>query len=127
MSIEDADVACKRLENNIINLAAFRAYKSARRLLQSLAMKYGYNGNDTKCAVPKYEMLKVAELLEKQGYKGIYITVKQSLRLFDEWKNHDTNKNDIILLLKCIDFNWISNIAGIKNINNLNIKINNLK
>jgi len=127
MSIDDANVAVYRLNNNIMDLAAFRAYKSLRRLLQSLAMKYNYNRNDTKCAVPKNEMLKVAKLLENNGYKNIYKNTEISLKLFNEWKNHNSNKNDIILLLKNINFNWLSGIIDENTINNLYNNINNLK
>ncbi|SMD31438.1 hypothetical protein [Picrophilus oshimae] len=124
MSIKDAGVACIRLNNNITDLAAFRAYKSLRRLLQSLAMKYGYNRNDTRCAVPKGEMLMVARLLEEHGYKNIYRNTEMALKLFDEWRNHCANRNDIITMLKSIDFTWLSDLIDKKTINDL---YNNIK
>lgn len=127
MSIADANIACERIKNEIINLAAFRAYKSCRRLLQALAMEYNYNRNDTKCAVPKNDMLKVANLLEGQGYNDISLNVKLALKLFDGWKNHNAKKNDVILLLKNINFSWLSNLTDTELIVNLNEVINNLK
>ena len=127
MSVNDANVACLRLNKNVINLAAFRAYKSLRRLLQSLAMKYNYNRNDTKCAVPKNEMLRVARLLEDKGYKNLYNSTELSLKVFEEWKNNSANKNDVILLLKNINFEWISDFMDKATINDLYKNINNLK
>ncbi|KJE48778.1 hypothetical protein TZ01_07475 [Acidiplasma sp. MBA-1] len=127
MSVNDANVACLRLNKNVINLAAFRAYKSLRRLLQSLAMKYNYNRNDTKCAVPKNEMLRVARLLEDKGYKNLYNSTELSLKVFEEWKNNSANKNDVILLLKNINFEWISHFMDKTTLNDLYKNINNLK
>ncbi|KQB34628.1 hypothetical protein AOG54_04365, partial [Acidiplasma aeolicum] len=125
MSVNDANVACLRLNKNVINLAAFRAYKSLRRLLQSLAMKYNYNRNDTKCAVPKNEMLRVARLLEDKGYKNLYNSTELSLKVFEEWKNNSANKNDVILLLKNINFEWISDFMDKTTLNDLYKNINN--
>ncbi|KQB34188.1 hypothetical protein AOG55_01355, partial [Acidiplasma cupricumulans] len=119
MSVNDANVACLRLNKNVINLAAFRAYKSLRRILQSLAMKYNYNRNDTKCAVPKNEMLRVARLLEDKGYKNLYNSTELSLKVFEEWKNNSANKNDVILLLKNINFEWISDFMDKTTLNDL--------
>ena len=127
MAIKDANVACIRLNKNIIDLAAFRAYKSLRRLLQSLAMKYKYNRNDTKCAVPKNEMLMVAGLLENKGYKNIYKNTEIALKLFDEWKNHNSNREDIIMLLKGIDFTWLSDLIDKNIIDDLYKNIKKLK
>ncbi len=123
LSVIDAKVSIERLNKNIINLSAFRAYKSQRRLLQCLAMEYNYQDKKSKCAVPKSKMLNVSKLLEYKGYKGIYENTEKSLKIFDEYKNHNAKKCDIIYLLKNINFKWISNIT---NIDNIIQKINNL-
>ncbi len=107
MSYNDFKVAFERLKRGELKLSAFRAYKSLRRMLQSLAMKYDLHRKDTPCAVPKNCMLKVAEELEKY-YNGIEEMTKEALKLFDEWKNDNAKEDDIKELLKKLKFEWIS-------------------
>jgi hypothetical protein len=52
-------------------------------------------------------MIRVAEELEKY-YNGITEMTKEALRLFDEWKENDARREDIIKLLKELRFEWIS-------------------
>jgi hypothetical protein len=107
MSYNDFKVAFERLKRGELKLSAWRAYKSLRRMLQSLAMKYDLHRKDTPCAVPKNCMIRVAEELEKY-YNGITEMTKEALRLFDEWKENYARREDIIKLLKELRFEWIS-------------------
>jgi hypothetical protein len=56
MSLEDFIVATERAKKGELKLAAFRAYKAERRMLQCLAMIHDLHRKDTPCAVPKNEM-----------------------------------------------------------------------
>ncbi|BDC18589.1 hypothetical protein [Acidianus sp. HS-5] len=107
MSYNDFKVAFERLKKGELRLSAWRAYKSLRRMLQSLAMKHDLHRKDTPCAVPKNCMLKVSEELEKH-YPGIQKMTEEALKLFDEWKNNTANAEDIKRLLKELRFDWIS-------------------
>ena len=108
MSYKDFLVSYSRLKKGELRLSAFRAYKAERRMLQSLAMKHNLHRKDTKCAVPKYEMLKTAKELEKY-YQGIYKMTEKALSLFDEWKNNNAKEEDIRNLLKELNYDWIKN------------------
>ena len=106
MSYKDFLVSYTRLKKGELRLSAFRAYKAERRMLQSLAMKHDLHRKDTKCAVPKKEMLKTAKELEKY-YPGIYKMTEKALLLFDEWKNDNAKEEDIKELLKELNYDWI--------------------
>ena len=107
LSYNDFLVAYERLEKGELRLSAFRAYKAERRLLQALAMHHDLHRKDTKCAVPKKEMLAVASKLESI-YPGIYSLTKEALELFDEYKNNSVERSKIISLLKSLNYDWIS-------------------
>jgi len=106
MSYKDFLVSYSRLRKGELKLSAFRAYKAERRMLQSLAMKHNLHRKDTKCAVPKHEMLKTAKELEKH-YPGIYQLTEKALSLFDEWKNNNARREDIQFLLRELNYDWI--------------------
>ncbi|BFH74173.1 PaREP1 family protein [Sulfurisphaera javensis] len=107
MSFNDFLVSYERLKKGELKLSAFRAYKAERRMLQSLAMKHNLHRNDTKCAVPKKEMLKVARELENL-YQGIYLMTEKALELFDEWKNNNAKEEDIKNLLVMLPYEWLN-------------------
>lgn len=107
MGFKDFWVAYTRLKNKELRLSAFRAYKSEKRMLKSLAMKHGLHRRDTKCAVPKTGMLKVAELLEN-SYLGIYEMTEKALSLFNQWKSSNVREEYIKDLLKNLNFEWIN-------------------
>ncbi|BCU71059.1 hypothetical protein [Stygiolobus caldivivus] len=106
MSFNDFLVSYERLENGLLKLSAFRAYKAERRLLQSLAMHHGFHRKDTKCAVPKKEMLEVALKLENV-YKGIYLMTKEALELFEQYKTGNVEKSKIVSLLLSLNYDWL--------------------
>ncbi|AWR96285.1 hypothetical protein DFR86_01155 [Acidianus sulfidivorans JP7] len=126
MSYRDFLVAYERLKKGNYVLSAFRAYKSLRRMLQSLAMKHDLHSKVTPCAVPKADMIKVAKELDDK-YSGILEMTRNALKLFDEWKNKTANKEDIINLLLSLNFNWISNHLSPDYLNKIEIVKEELK
>lgn len=106
MSYKDFIVATERAKNGELKLAAFRAYKAERRMLQCLAMIHDLHRKDTHCAVPKNEMLEVSQKLQK-NYPEIDQMTQKALKLFDEWKNDNANYEDIVSLLKSLKYEWI--------------------
>ncbi|QIW24086.1 hypothetical protein EWF20_07970 [Sulfolobus sp. S-194] len=106
MSLNDFLVSYERLKKGELRLSAFRAYKTERRMLQALAIKHDLHRKDTKCAVPKKEMLKVAEELEEK-YNGIYEMTQKALKLFEQWKNKNVDEKSIRDLLFSLNYDWI--------------------
>ncbi|ARM74762.1 hypothetical protein [Acidianus manzaensis] len=118
MSFKDFIVSYERVKNKEYALSAFRAYKSLRRMLQSLAMKHNLHNKSTPCAVPKQDMIKVAEALN-EVYPSILNMTKNALNLFDEWKSKNAKKDDIIDLLLSLDFSWISKYLSDDDLNKI--------
>lgn len=107
ISYNDFIVSYYRLEKGDLRLSAFRAYKAERRLLQSLAMRHNLHRKDTKCAVPKKEMLQVSKQLDKI-YRNIYQFTEMALSLFEQYKENKVDKKSIILLLVSLNYEWVS-------------------
>jgi len=107
MSYNDFIVSYYRLEKGDLRLSAFRAYKAERRLLQSLAMRHNLHRKDTRCAVPKKEMLQVSKQLDKI-YRNIYQFTDMALSLFEQYKENKVDKKSIILLLVSLNYEWVS-------------------
>jgi len=107
ISYNDFIVSYYRLEKGDLRLSAFRAYKAERRLLQSLAMRHNLHRKDTRCAVPKKEMLQVSKQLDKI-YRNIYQFTEMALSLFEQYKENKVDKKSIILLLVSLNYEWVS-------------------
>jgi hypothetical protein len=107
ISYNDFIVSYYRLEKGDLRLSAFRAYKAERRLLQSLAMRHNFHRKDTRCAVPKKEMLQVSKQLDKI-YRNIYQFTEMALSLFEQYKENKVDKKSIILLLVSLNYEWVS-------------------
>jgi hypothetical protein len=125
MSFKDFIVAFERAKKGELKLAAFRAYKAERRILQCLAMVHDLHRKDTPCAVPKKEMLKVAEELENK-YPKIKEMTQMALNLFDEWKNDNPKYEDIVILLKSLNYEWINQFLTNEEINKIKNMYRNL-
>ncbi|BBG23236.1 hypothetical protein [Sulfuracidifex tepidarius] len=111
MSVKDFEVAYVRLKRGDLKLAAFRAYKAERRLLQCLAMIHGIHRRNTPCAVPKGEMKDVACKLEG-AYEGISEMTSLALSLFNERKQGNPSPRDIRNLLSQLRYEWIKQFIG---------------
>lgn len=107
ISYNDFIASYYRLEKGDLRLSAFRAYKAERRLLQSLAMRHNLHRKDTRCAVPKKEMLQVSKQLDKI-YRNIYQLTEMALSLFEQYKENKADKKSIILLLLSLNYEWVS-------------------
>jgi len=120
MSYNDFIVSYYRLEKGDLRLSAFRAYKAERRLLQSLAMRHNLHRKDTRCAVPKKEMLQVSKQLDKI-YRNIYQFTEMALSLFEQYKENKVDKKSIILLLVSLNYEWVSQYLTKEQVDRINM------
>ena len=120
ISYNDFIASYYRLEKGDLRLSAFRAYKAERRLLQSLAMRHNLHRKDTRCAVPKKEMLQVSKQLDKI-YRNIYKFTEMAISLFEQYKENKVDKKSIILLLVSLNYEWVSQYLTREQVDRINM------